>query len=298
MQSSDPGVQRYLAAAHANNTLCAYQSDLRHFMNWGGNIPATAESVARYLAHFASILSCATLSRRTTAIGRAHRQQGFPSPTDSELVRATLHGIRRSVGTSQRQVAPLLKQDIVRMVKGLHGFAGLRDKAMLLVGFAGAMRRSELVGLDCADVEFVAEGALIHLRRSKTDQTGRGRTIALPKVAGRYCPVRVLQSWLTAAEIGSGPLFRRINRYDQVLKDRLSPQSVALIIKQHARSAGLDPARYAGHSLRAGFATHAARAGASSISIRAQTGHKSDAMLQRYIRDNQLFRDNPNQRIW
>lgn len=298
LHSDDPHVQHYLAAAHADNTLRAYSSDLKHFLAWGGTLPATPESVARYLAHFATTLSCATLTRRATAIGRAHRQQGMPSPTQHELVRATLHGIMRSKGTAQRQVAPLLKQDIVRMVKGLRDLSGLRDKALLLVGFAGALRRSELVALDVSDVQISTQGAILKLRRSKTDQTGEGREVALPRVKGRHCPVRALQSWLTVAEIDSGALFRRINRYGQVLTQRLSAQSVALIIKQRAQAAGLDAERYAGHSLRAGFATHAARAGASALSIRAQTGHKSDAMLQRYIRETQKFRNNANRRIW
>jgi integrase len=155
-----------------------------------------------------------------------------------------------------------------------------------------------LVGLDLRDVQFTTQGALLTLRRSKTDQTGEGREVALPRVKGRYCPVRALQSWLIGAAVDSGPLFRRMNRYAQVLAQRLSAQSVALIIKQHAERVGLDPRQYSGHSLRAGFATHAARAGASTLSIRAQTGHKSDAMLQRYIRSSQPFRDNANRRIW
>jgi site-specific recombinase XerD len=298
LRSSDPNVQRFLAAAHAHNTSRAYASDLKHYLDWGGTVPASAEEVARYLAHYAETLSCATLSRRVTALGRAHRQRGFASPTHSELVRATLHGIRRSKGTAQKQVAPLLKQDIMHMVKGLRGLVGLRDKALLLVGFAAALRRSELIGLDCSDVQFVAEGAVLLLRRSKTDQEGQGRTVAIPRVRGRHCPVRALQSWLTAADLTSGPIFRRIDRYEHVLATRLSGQSVALIIKQRASAAGLDAEMYSGHSLRAGFATHAARAGVSAVNIRKQTGHKSDAMLQRYIRDSELFSNNANRQIW
>jgi site-specific recombinase XerD len=298
VHSDDANVQRFLAAAHADNTLRAYASDLRHFMNWGGMLPATPESIARYLAHFATRLSSATLTRRVTALGRAHEQRGLQSPTDSELVRATLHGIKRALGSAQRQVAPLLKQDIVRMVRGLSGHVGLRDRALLLVGFCGALRRSELIGLDVADVTFVEEGVLLRLRRSKTDQIGQGRVVAVPRASGRQCAVRALQAWLAAAQLTSGPVFRRVDRYGNVTSQRLSAQSVALIVKRLASAAGLDARQYAGHSLRAGFATHAARAGASAMSIRAQTGHKSDAMLQRYIRDAELFRDNPNRRIW
>ena len=291
-------VRSYLAAALADNTLLAYRSDLKHFIAWGGVIPAAPESVANYLAGYATILSCATLSRRVVAIGRAHTAQGLLSPAHSELVTATLQGIRRIRGRPPRQVAPLLMNDVVQLVRGLTGLRGLRDKALLLIGFAGALRRSELVSLDVDDVQFVAEGALIRLRRSKTDQEGRGRVIAIPCTGGRDCPPCALRAWLHATHIVSGALFRGVNQYGQLLQQRLSAQSVALVIKGRAAAAGLDAARYSGHSLRAGFATNAAKAGASAISIRAQTGHKSDAMLQRYIRDGDLFRNNPNLKIW
>lgn len=295
----DAAVCSYLAAALADNTLRAYRSDLKHFLAWGGTIPASPECVATYVARHALLLSNATLSRRVVAIGRAHSTQGLPSPTTAEVVRATLRGIRRKRGCAQRQVAPLQKADIVRLVAGLQGIRGLRDKALLLIGFAGAFRRSELVSLDIEDVEFVAEGAVIRLRRSKTDQEGRGRVVAIPYVRGRHCPCRALQAWLQASGIiQRGPLFRGVSRHDRVLSARLTAQSVALIIKQRAAAVGLDPTRYSGHSLRAGFATSAAQSGVGSLSIRAQTGHRSDATLQRYIRNSQLFADNPNRKVW
>lgn len=294
----DAAVCSYLAAALADNTLRAYRCDLKHFIAWGGTIPASPECVATYVARHALLLSSATLSRRVVAIGRAHSAQGLPSPTTAELVRATLRGIRRKRGSAQRQVAPLQKADVVRLVSGLQGIRGARDKALLLIGFAGAFRRSELVSLDIEDVEFVAEGVVIRLRRSKTDQEGRGRIVAIPYVRGRHCPCRALQAWLQVSGIEIGPLFRGVSRHDRVLPDRLTAQSVALIIKQRAAAVGLDPRRYSGHSLRAGFATSAAQSGAASMSIRAQTGHQSDATLQRYIRNSQLFVDNPNRKVW
>lgn len=294
----DASVRDYLAAALARNTLLAYRGDLRHFINWGGTIPTTPECVATYLARHARSLSCSTLSRRLVGIGYAHTAQGLPSPTHSALVRATLQGIRRKQGRAPRQVAPLQKHDVIRLVTGLKGLSGTRDKALLLIGFAGAMRRSELVTLDVTDIGFVTEGLVIRLRRSKTDQEGRGRDIAIPYVRGPHCPCRALQSWLRESAIEAGALFRRINRYGHLLPDRLTAQSVALIIKQRATAIGLNPRLYSGHSLRAGFATNAAMTGASSSSIRAQTGHKSDAMVQRYIRNNQLFNGNPNSAIW
>lgn len=294
----DANVRKYLNAALSENTVLAYRADLKHFFAWGGSVPARPERVARYIAHYASALALSTLSRRLVAIGRAHSDKGFKSPTDSPLVRAMLQGVRRSSDRAVRQVAPLQKSDLLKMVRGLTDLRGVRDSALLLLGFAGAFRRSELVALDVDDVRFSDEGMLVRLRRSKTDQAGQGRVIAIPRVRGRHCPTQMLQDWLRTAEISDGAIFRQINRYGQILPKRLSPSSVALIVKQRAEAAGLDPTRLSGHSLRAGFATNAARQGASLSSIREQTGHKSDAMLQRYIRDSRMFTDNPNLKIW
>lgn len=294
----DASVRKYLDAALADNTLRAYRADLKHFIAWGGAIPASPARVATYVAQHATSLACSTLSRRLVAIARAHTAQGFPSPTNSALVRATLQGVRRSRGSEVRQVAPLQKAQVLQMVRGLQGLRGLRDTALLLVGFASALRRSELVSLNVEDIRFTGEGAVIRLRRSKTDQEGQGRDIAIPNVRGRTCPNRSLQAWLQASGITTGALFRRVNRYDQLLPQRLTAQSVALIVKQRAKHAGFDPKALSGHSLRAGFATNASNRGASASSIRGQTGHKTDAMLQRYIRNSQLFSDNPNLKIW
>lgn len=294
----DATVRQYLGAALAANTVRAYQADLKHFIAWGGKIPATPELLARYLAQQATSTAGSTLSRRLVAIERAHAAEGFASPTKSELVRTTLRGIRRTQGKAIRQVAPLLKSQLVAMVRGLRGLRGLRDRALLLIGFASAMRRSELVSLNIEDIQFFDEGLTIRLRQSKTDQEHQGRDIAIPWVRGRHCPGRCLQKWLEASGITTGALFRRVNRYDQVLPQRLSAQSVALIVKQRAAAAGLDASKFSGHSLRAGFVTDAAKNGTTSSSIRMQTGHKSDTMLQRYIRGGQIFRDNPNLKIW
>ena len=294
----DAAVRQYLTASLASNTLLAYRSDLKHFSAWGGVIPTTPEQIANYVAYYASRLAESTLSRRLVAIAHAHTVQGLASPTNTALVRATLKGVRRARVQTIRQVAALQKQQLIQMVKGLTGMAGLRDTALLMIGFSGAMRRSELVALDIEDIRLSEDGARIRLRRSKTDQEGRGRVIAIPRMRGRYCPCRVLEVWLKSAKITTGALFRQVNRFGQVLPLRLSAQSVALIIKQRAEGAGLDSTRYSGHSLRAGFATNAARQGASTSSIREQTGHKSDAMLNRYIRNAELFRDNPLSKIW
>lgn len=297
-QRYSASVRQYLAASLATNTRRGYQADVAHFVAWGGRIPATPRRVAAYLAHYAQLLASSTLSRRLVAIAWAHTSQGFASPTHSPLVKATLQGIRRTCGRTLRQVAALQKSQVLRMAQGLRGTRGLRDRALLLAGFAGALRRSELVALNVDDVQFNEEGMVLHLRRSKTDQTGYGRDVAIPRVRGRHCPCRCLSDWLKVSGITTGAVFRPVNRYEQVLPHRLSAQSVALVIKRHALRVGLDPALYAGHSLRAGFVTNAVQRGASAASICAQTGHRSDAMMQRYVRAGLQFRDNANLKIW
>jgi len=167
-----------------------------------------------------------------------------------------------------------------------------RDRALLLIGVAGGLRRSELVGLDLTDLEFVREGLIITLRRSKTDQEGRGRRIGIPHARGRWCPVREVQVWIEAAVIEEGPLFRSLRKGGAISADRLSGEAVSALIKRHVSVIGLDPAKFSGHSLRAGFVTSAARAGIATHLIRQQTGHASDATMSRYIREGSLFRGN------
>ena len=208
-------------------------------------------------------------------------------------MRATMSGIRRTKGMAQREAQALQRDDLFAVL-GRMGERpiDIRDKALLLIGFAGAFRRSELVGFDCGDVEPVGRGIILHLRRSKTDQTGQGRKIAIPHGRTRWCPVRHLTDWATYAGIEQGPIFRSIDRHGHISPDRLSGDAVATIMKKRVKAAGFDPATFSGHSLRAGLATSAAMAGASSWKIRQQTGHKSDAMLARYIRDGDMFTDN------
>ena len=285
-------VSDYLRAALSDNSRRAYRSDLNQFLTWGGTIPASPEMVAAYLATHAGLHAIATLARRLVSIGKAHTAQGLPSPTDSDLVRATLRGIGHTHGSKQRQVAPANKEDVLSMVAGLEGIKGIRDRALLLIGFAGAFRRSELVSLTVADIEKAQQGLIVQLRFSKTDQEGRGRKVAIPFARGAVCPVIALQQWLEVAKITEGPLFRAVNRHGLISDAALTPQAVALVVKERAKAVGLDPAKYAGHSLRSGLVTSAAQLGVSSWKIRAQTGHKSDAMLARYIRDANIFVDN------
>lgn len=207
----------------------------------------------------------------------------------------TLKGIRRTMGTAPTQKAPTLTDDIRSMVDVADaGMIGVRDRALILLGFAGAFRRSELVALDVEDCALGKDGLTVTLRRSKTDQDAIGRKLGIPYGSNpETCPVRNLQAWLEASGISTGPLFRSLSRHGQVQPGRLSGIDVARIVKKLAGRAGLDPSKYAGHSLRAGHATtSAAIAGASERSIMDQTGHRSVQMVRRYIRDGSLFREN------
>jgi integrase len=288
-----PAVADYVRHSLAENTRRAYLADLAHFAAWGGRLPSRPNTVAEYLTDHAGALKTATLVRRLASISKAHRLMGVPSPTGSELVRATLRGIQRREGASQNQAKPFLKDDLFQVLDTMGtGLKDLRDRALLLIGFAGAFRRSELVGLELADLEFVRQGLVVHLRRCKTDQTGRGRKVAIPLARGRWCPVGALEAWISQAEITQGAVFRRIDRHRNIGNRGLTGEAVSLVLRSRLQSAGLRSAGYSGHSLRAGLATSAAQARVSPWKIRQQTGHASEAMLARYIRDGELFADN------
>lgn len=274
----------------ADTTRRAYLSDLAHFESWGGQIPATPETVAEYLVAHADLLSIATLDRRLAALSKVHRSRGFTNPTSVEVVKAALRGLKRIKGTAQRQAHPLIKEDLFLVLRAMGSRPkDVRDRALLLIGFAGGFRRSELVGLDCNDFGAVRHGLEVTLRRSKTDQTGVGRKIGIPFGRGPWCPVAAFEAWQAASGISNGALFRPMDRHGRAGAKRLSGEAVCLIVRERVEAAGLDPNGYSGHSLRAGLATSAAQAGVSTLKIRQQTGHASDAMLSRYIRDGELF---------
>lgn len=289
---------RYLKADLAINTKLAYGNDVAHFRQWGGTIPASADMVAMYLATYAGVLATATLTRRVVAIHHAHIQHGHISPIHHALVKATMQGIKRVHGSAQRKVMPIYKTQLEAMVDTLHGLKGKRDKALLLIGFAGAFRRSELVRIQVEDLNFVTEGVVIRLVRSKTDQEGVGHDVAIPYIKGKYCAVKALKQWLRFSAITQGAVFRGITRYGKLSNKSLSPQSVALLIKHYAKAIGIDWQALSGHSLRVGLVTNAVRASADNRKIRQQTRHQSDAILQRYIRDTELFINHPVKAIW
>jgi integrase len=289
----------YVAASRSDRTRDAYRSQWAAFERWAAalslpSMPAEPETVALYLtARAQEGRKVATLAQALAAISQAHRMTGYASPRSGSVVREAFKGIRRTHGSASVQKAPVLIGQLRAMVGVLpDSLSGARDRALLLVGFAGAFRRSELVALTVADFAFSHEGVTVTLRRSKTDQEGQGCKVGLPfGSSAAMCPLRSLQAWLELAAIGEGAVFRSVDRHGNV-GAALSDRDVARIVKRTARAAGLDATSLAGHSLRAGLATAAAKAGRPAHTIMKQTRHKSVAMVVRYIRDAELFSDN------
>jgi integrase len=291
----------FAANSRAAATIRAYRACWTHFQTWCGergliSMPADPKSVALFIADCASKHKPASISLRMAAISAAHKLQGYESPTlmRHAVVSETWAGIRRTLGTAQQGKAALLTEDIRSMIEALpQTLRGTRDAALLLVGFASACRRSELAALTVDDLTWVEEGLRITLRRSKTDQEGKGQTIGVPYGSDpATCPVRAMRRWLAAAGITEGFAFRGVLKGGRVQGRRMAGDSIALCIKRACSSIGKETAQYAGHSLRAGFVTQAARAGCSESSIMKQTRHRSTAMLVRYTRDPNLFRNN------
>lgn len=294
----------YVKASRSPRTLNAYTSDLEHFAEWchGRGVlcppagPSSAATVVAYVTELAHIRKPSTIDRRVAAISVAHQACGFESPTNTAVVRAVLTGIRRTHGVAPEQAAPATIGEIRRMASRLsrETAIGQRDRALLLVGFAGGFRRSELVALTVADLTDCPEGFSLKVRRSKRDQEGRGSRKAIPYGSDpETCPVRALKSWLDVAAIVEGPLFRSVDRHGNVADKALTGQAVSIVVKRAAEAAGLDPDIYSGHSLRAGFITTAAANGRSEREIAAQTGHApNSAVLRTYIRHASIFTDN------
>lgn len=282
----------YAAAATAPATRRGYASDWRQFEAWCKErqllaLPAEVSTVALYLSARAEAgRKTATIRRQLAAISKAHRAKGRPTPCADEAVQSVMRGIARKLGTVQVQKLPLLPRalrDIAALLpQSIHG---ARDRALLLLGFAGAFRRSELVQLDVADVAFTDVGLEVTLRRSKTDQEGAGLKKAIPPgTRAETCPMRAVKAWVAAANITAGPLFRRVTRHGAVGSGRLSSGSVGRIVKRAVALAGLDIASYSGHSLRAGLITAAVKAGKPESAIMHLSGHRSVASFRRYVR--------------
>lgn len=283
-------------AEKAASTRKAYGTDFRLFKAWCDGkgvsaLPASPETVAAFLASELKAAKPSTLGRRIAAIRYAHKLAHLETPTDLEAVKATLRGIRRTFGGAKVRKAPAVAAKMLRMVaEAPDGLIGLRDRAVLLLGFAGAFRRSELVALDVADTAETETGLLVTIRRSKTDQEGEGITIAIAR-GDVACPARALRQWLDAAGIETGPIFRPINKAGTVAASRLTDRSVANIVKAYAGRAGFDADTFSGHSLRSGFLTSAAAKGASIFKMMDVSRHKSVETLRGYVRDSELFKD-------
>ncbi|MGH8643219.1 MAG: site-specific integrase [Gammaproteobacteria bacterium] len=293
-----PMASTYVQESLAPSTQAAYAADLKRFLDWGGAVPAPPELVANYLAAHASQLKVSTLTRHLASIVRAHSVKGLPSPSQSPLVRSTVRGIRRVHGSSIKQAKPLtlgIVRKLAAPVPDLGRLRNVRDRALLLVGFAGGFRRSEITGLMTSDLAFSRRGVVIRLRASKTDPSRQGRDVALPYTQSASCPVRALKTWLRASKAEpekSLPLFRRIDRYGHLHKAALCGASVGWILRQRMQASGIDHEGYSAHSLRAGFVTSAAKAGTPIWAIQRQTGHRSEHMVHCYIRGIGLFEHN------
>ena len=298
--------------SRAENTKRAYRADWRHFRSWCEErehvaLPASTRTVALYLASVADDYELSSLERKLSAISQAHKAADHESPalTADEPLHSVWAGVVRSKGRAKDKVAPTLTEDIRHMVEhlprtdeGTLTLSASRDRAILLVGFSGALRRSEIVSLTRDDIRFSADGLRLVVRSSKSDQEARGHTKGIRYGSERMtCPVRALRSWLHRAAIDEGPLFRGVDRHGNISDTALTGRSIARIVKRSAKQAGMDPSQYSGHSLRAGFTTQAARSGTPERVIMRHTGHKSERMVREYIREGRLFEDNPTNNL-
>lgn len=295
---------RYAEKSRSPNTWRAYRMDWRTFENWCRSVnleslPATPETIGMFIAAEADKgLSPSTIRRRLAAIQLVHFGSGHASPHKARQVSEVMRGIERNWGKPVQKKTPILAADIKRMADVVEPQTnkGLRDRAVMLFGFAGAFRRSELVGLDVEDLDIRDEGVIVTIKKSKTDQDAKGQLIAIPRYAdSQYCPVLALHDWLTVADIKSGALFRRMFKGDVIGKQRLGPQAVALIVKNHVARIGLDYEQFSGHSLRSGFITSAAQNRADIFKMADHSRHKSLEMLREYVQDEQKFDEHPGQ---
>lgn len=286
----------FLAAATAENTRQAYRSAIKHFLEWGGMLPADEAAVIRYLMRYCDALNPRTLALRLTALSQWHRHQGFADPASTPTVRKTLAGITRTNGKPKKKAKALPVEDLESIVAALacqDTLKAARDSALLQVGFFGAFRRSELTGIAVEHISWEAQGIVITLPRSKTDQSGEGLVRAIPYGDGPCCPAKALRAWLDAAGIVSGPVFRSISRWGVVGSNRLNPASVNSILTEAAKLAQLDyEPELSSHSLRRGMATSAHRAGADFRDIKRQGGWRHDGTVQGYIEDAGVFEEN------
>ncbi len=297
-----------LKSSKANNTLRAYKSDFKDF---GGfcvkhgfkPMPTDPKIVSLYLTHLSKTSKISTLRRRLVSIGMVHKIKGHYLDTKHPIIIENLMGIKRVKGSIQKGKKPILISHLKQIINTINEqdaeeIVKLRNKTLILVGFGGGFRRTELISIDHEDLEFVDEGVKITLRRSKTDQFGEGMIKGLPYFTNKtYCPVTNLKNWIKLSKIKTGPIFRRFAKGSVLTRHRLTDQTVVLIIKDCLRLAGVENHNFSGHSLRSGFATVAAESGADERSIMAMTGHKTTQMVRRYIKEANIFKNNALNKI-
>ena len=298
-----------LRSSKSQNTIRAYKSDFKDFglfcvQNGFETLPSNPEIVSLYLTHLSTKkVKISTIKRRLVSIGIIHKTKGHYLDTKHPIIIENLMGIKRRKGVVQKGKKPILINDLKILIdvinqQKIEDIKKLRDKSIILIGFSGGFRRNEIVSLDVEDLDFVFEGLKITVKKSKTDQFGEGLTKGIPHFDNKlYCPVTSIRRWLNISKIKNGPLFRRFSKGSKLSENRLTDQTVALIIKQYLDLAGINSSNYSGHSLRSGFATSAAEAGAEERSIMAMTGHKSTQMVRRYIREANIFKNNALNKI-
>ena len=298
-----------LQSSKANNTVRAYKSDFNDFglfctQNGFKSLPSDPKIVSLYLTHLSTRnIKMSTLKRRLVSIGVIHKLKGHYLDTKHPIIIENIMGIKRRKGSIQKGKKPLLINNLKIIINVIDEYNNqdlkkFRDRSIILMGFSGGFRRNEIVSLDYDDLDFVSEGLKITLKRSKTDQFGEGSIKGLPYFDNpQYCPVLSLKNWIEISNISSGALFRRFSKGSKLSENRLTDQTVALLIKKYLKLAGIDNKNYSGHSLRSGFATSAAESGAEERSIMAMTGHKSTEMVRRYIKEANLFKNNALNKI-
>lgn len=288
--------KEYMRDSRAQGTRKTYRQAWDNFCAWCKehhleSLPATPETVAMYVADLAEHKKPSTIANHISAISVAHQFKNVKSPTQTPLVRSTLQGIRRTKGVAKTKKAPVRVIHLWHLDEALpKNLKGVRDKALFLIGYSGAFRRSELVNVNVEDLTFVEEGVRIRIRRSKTDQEGRGHIKDIGyAINAANCPVKALKKWLEQSDIKEGAVFRSVNKYGDICNDRLSAQSVALIVKKVMKALGADPDDFSGHSLRAGMVTDSLKMGIQTQIIRQVTGHRSENTLAEYIRESDTF---------
>ena len=297
-----------LRSSKANNTLRAYKSDFKDFSlfcakHGFSSMPTEPKVVSLYLTHLSSSSKISTLRRRLVSIGVVHKLKGHYLDTKHPIIIENLLGIKRKKGSIQTGKKPILINHLKQIInviddQKIEKIKKLRNRTLILVGFGGGFRRSELISIDHEDLEFVEDGVKITLRRSKTDQFGEGLLKGLPYFTNeKYCPVTSLKNWINLSKIKTGAIFRRFTKGSILSSNRLTDQSVVLIIKDCLKQAGIENHNFSGHSLRSGFATVAAESGADERSIMAMTGHKTTQMVRRYIREGNIFKNNALNKI-